>query len=126
MLIDAFLPECVTELAVDSIFMMPHLGLLSTINARAATEVFEKDCLIRLGTCVAPWGEAKPGQPSFTAKLTLPGGRTETHEIKYGDLVLVPLGVGETAQAELALWFRPDELVSYEREIDRWALSPED
>jgi nucleoside-diphosphate kinase len=32
----------------------------------------------------------------------------------------------ETAAAELALWFRPDELVSYEREIDRWALAPAD
>ena len=32
----------------------------------------------------------------------------------------------ETAQAELALWFRPDELLAYEREIDRWALSPEE
>ena len=28
----------------------------------------------------------------------------------------------ETAAAELALWFRPEELVSYAREIDRWAL----
>lgn len=32
----------------------------------------------------------------------------------------------ETAAAELALWFRADELVSYTREIDRWALSPEE
>jgi len=30
----------------------------------------------------------------------------------------------ETAETELALWFAPGELVSYEREIDRWALSP--
>ncbi|MDQ6675495.1 MAG: nucleoside-diphosphate kinase [Chloroflexota bacterium] len=26
----------------------------------------------------------------------------------------------ETAERELALWFQPDELVSYAREIDRW------
>jgi nucleoside-diphosphate kinase len=32
----------------------------------------------------------------------------------------------ETAVAELALWFRPEELVTYGREIDRWALSPEE
>lgn len=32
----------------------------------------------------------------------------------------------ETAAAELALWFRPDELLDYEREIDRWALAPEE
>jgi nucleoside-diphosphate kinase len=30
----------------------------------------------------------------------------------------------ETAEAELTLWFRADELISYEREIDRWALAP--
>jgi nucleoside-diphosphate kinase len=30
----------------------------------------------------------------------------------------------ENAAAELALWFRPDELLSYEREIDRWVLAP--
>jgi nucleoside-diphosphate kinase len=29
-----------------------------------------------------------------------------------------------SAAAELELWFEPDELLEYEREIDRWALSP--
>lgn len=32
----------------------------------------------------------------------------------------------DTAAAELALWFRPGELVDYEREIDRWVLAPSD
>ena len=30
----------------------------------------------------------------------------------------------ETATSELSLWFRPDELLAYERDIDRWALAP--
>jgi len=30
----------------------------------------------------------------------------------------------ETAVTELALWFRPAELLDYERDIDRWALAP--
>ena len=30
----------------------------------------------------------------------------------------------ENAAAELALWFRPEELLNYEREIDRWVLAP--
>jgi len=30
----------------------------------------------------------------------------------------------ETAVAELALWFSPDELFAYERDIDRWVLAP--
>jgi hypothetical protein len=39
-----------TRLSVDSIFMMPHLGVLSTINEKAATDVFVRDCMIYLGT----------------------------------------------------------------------------
>jgi nucleoside-diphosphate kinase len=30
----------------------------------------------------------------------------------------------ESAATELALWFRPDELLSYEREVDRWVVGP--
>lgn len=26
----------------------------------------------------------------------------------------------ETAQAEIALWFQPEELISYSRDVDRW------
>ncbi|MCD4733285.1 glutamate mutase L, partial [bacterium] len=36
MLIDAFLPEGFTKLAVDSIFMMPQLGVLTKVNEKAA------------------------------------------------------------------------------------------
>jgi nucleoside-diphosphate kinase len=32
----------------------------------------------------------------------------------------------ETAATELALWFADGELVDYAREIDRWALAPEE
>ncbi|NNE43278.1 MAG: methylaspartate mutase, partial [Gemmatimonadetes bacterium] len=101
MLVDAFLPEGVTRLAVDSIFMMPQLGVLAEVHPEAATEVFEKDCLIWLGTCVAPQGTVKAGKTLFTANLTYKDGRKETHEIKLGDLKLLPLGVGETVHAKL-------------------------
>ena len=32
MMIDAFQPEGITRLAVDSIFMMPQLGVLAQVN----------------------------------------------------------------------------------------------
>ena len=54
MLIDSFLPEGITQIAVDSIFMMPQLGVLSTVHEQAAIEVFHRDCLIILGSCIAP------------------------------------------------------------------------
>jgi uncharacterized protein (TIGR01319 family) len=65
MLVDAYEPEGVTRLAVDSIFMMPHLGVLSSVNEEAAAEVFVKDCLVMLGTVIAPTGNIKPGKPAL-------------------------------------------------------------
>ena len=58
MLLDAFQPEGLTMLAVDSIFMMPQLGILSTVHEKAAMQVFDRDCLIKLGTAIAPaWSD---------------------------------------------------------------------
>ncbi|MGE5175463.1 MAG: glutamate mutase L, partial [Hyphomicrobiales bacterium] len=101
MLLDAFLPEHVTELAVDSIFMMPQLGVLSTVHPLAAKQVFEKDCLIRLGSSVAPVGPGKDGQTMLRVELTHEDGKKEELSIPYGYLKLVPLPEGQTAQAVL-------------------------
>ena len=75
MMLDAFQPEGITRLTVDSIFMAPQLGVLSTIHPVAANDVFQKDCLIRLGTCIAPVGTAKEGDPCVTVTATLPDGQ---------------------------------------------------
>jgi len=101
MLLDAFLPEHVTELAVDSIFMAPQLGVLSTVHPLAARQVFEKDCLIRLGTSVAPVGPGKEGQPMLRVALEMPGGTKEELTIPYGSIRLVPLADGAHAKATL-------------------------
>jgi hypothetical protein len=95
MLIDAFQPEGVTRLAVDSIFMMPHLGVLSAVSERAATEVFERDCLIYLGTCIAPKGSGKAGEVCAAYQASLPQG-VQTGELRVGQLLRFPLeGVAE-------------------------------
>lgn len=99
MLIDAFEPEGITRLAKDSIFMMPHLGVLAQVHPRAAMEVFQRDCLIYLGTCIAPKGTGKPGQPCCKYQFT--GGIQAQGEARYGELLHWPLGVGETATVVL-------------------------
>ena len=96
MMMDAYQPEGVTMLAVDSIFMMPQLGVLSTVHPEAAAQVFDRDCLIRLGSCVAPVGQAKEGEPCLTIEYN---GKSET--FRYGELRVLPLGVGETIQATI-------------------------
>ena len=100
MLIDAFQPEGVTRLAVDSIFMMPHLGVLSTVDERAATDVFERDCLIYLGTCVAPVGEGKDGEVCLQYEIDLPSGG-QTGELQVGQLQWMPLADGEEVEVSL-------------------------
>ena len=95
MMIDAFQPEGVTHLAVDSIFMMPQLGVLAQVNEAAATQVFERDCLIHLGTCIAPVGITSPGNLG----VTISGDLTET--VPFGELRLYPLSVGEKARVTI-------------------------
>jgi len=96
MLIDAFEPEGFTTLAKDSIFMMPHLGVLAEVHEQAAFEVFERDCLIYLGTCVAPAGLGRIGRKCFSYEIS-GGGIEERGEMLFGDMRLFPLPEGATA-----------------------------
>jgi len=56
--------------------------------------------------------EAAPGSVRHDLGLTV--GRNLTHASDSA----------ETAAEEIALWFSPDELVSWSREIDRWVFEP--
>ena len=97
MLIDSFMPEGVTQLAVDSIFMMPQLGVLAHVDKeefkdesrKAALEVFHKDCLIRLGTCINPVGRSKPGDIVLNAELTMPDGTILKQELIKDKIVRI-------------------------------------
>ena len=97
MLIDSFLPEGITALAVDSIFMMPQLGVMANIEKKdlaeqariAALEVFDKDCLIRLGTCIAPVGSVESKKDVLKAELQFNSGEKKEINLDGGDLVLV-------------------------------------
>lgn len=102
MLIDSFEPEGVTRLAVDSIFMLPHLGVLSTIHPEAATEVFERDCMVPLGTVVAPRGVArKDGAKCLRYRIERANGEVVEGDQRFGELVRVPLGRDEEVVVHL-------------------------
>ena len=101
MMIDAFQPEGITHLAVDSIFMMPQLGVLAQVNAEAATQVFERDCLIHLGTCVTPIGIGKAGDTCLSIEINYTDRPVITEDIPFGDLRLYPLEIGEKASLKL-------------------------
>jgi len=103
MLIDSFLPEGITALAVDSIFMMPQLGVMANIGKKdlseqaraAAIEVFEKDCLIRLGTCIAPIGNFEGKKNILKAELHYSDGKKKEINLDHGELVIVDAAYDE-------------------------------
>ncbi|HJT22720.1 MAG TPA: glutamate mutase L [Nitrospira sp.] len=101
MMVDAYEPLAFTMLSVDSIFMMPHLGVLSTIDEKAATDVFIRDCMIYLGTCVAPIGQGKDGDPCAEYEITFPDGNTVKERLRFGDLKLYPLDLGKSAKVSM-------------------------
>ena len=108
MLIDSFLPEGITSLAVDSIFMMPQLGVMANIDKKsiaeearvAALEVFEKDCLIRLGTCVAPVGNMSKNEVPLKINLEFKNGEKKSIDLQSDELIRIEVGY-EEVKAEL-------------------------
>jgi uncharacterized protein (TIGR01319 family) len=88
MLVDAFLPEGITQIAVDSIFMMPQLGVLSEVHEKAAVEVFNKDCLVRLGTCIAPIGTGNIDDDILEFSFEIKDKEIKG-VLKFGEILLV-------------------------------------
>ncbi|MFM7052984.1 MAG: methylaspartate mutase, partial [Planctomycetota bacterium] len=101
--VDSFEPQGFTELAKDSIFMMPHLGVLASVHPDAAMEVFERDCLVRLGWCVAAKGEGKWGKPCFRYRMS--GPVTAEGVLACGDVELLRVG----PEHEVLLVVEPDK-----------------
>jgi uncharacterized protein (TIGR01319 family) len=100
-LTDAFQPEGVTRVFQDSVFMMPHLGVLSTVYPEAAWEIFDKDCLLRLGTVIAPIGEAGEGESVMDVTLEMPDGETIEKKMKFGEIIKIPLPSRHEAKAKI-------------------------
>jgi uncharacterized protein (TIGR01319 family) len=96
MLVDAFEPQGVTRLAVDSIFMMPQLGVLAQQLPEVAMEVFRRDCLVPLGTVIAPVGRAREGEVVLEWRVGSQSG-----QLRAGELKRLELATDEQAQAEL-------------------------
>jgi uncharacterized protein (TIGR01319 family) len=98
-LIDAFQAEGVVRLTVDSAFMMPHLGVLSTVHPRAALDVLEKDCLVRLGTAVVFSGTSEKDKIIGKVQLKTES-ETYSLDVRYGELYCIPIGLNVKANLQ--------------------------
>ena len=83
----------------------------------------------------APLVAAALEGPNAIAIVRAMNGATRPHEAEPGSIrgdfavetaqnLVHASDSPENAAAELALWFKPGELLDYDREIDRWVLAP--
>ncbi|MEM2384765.1 MAG: glutamate mutase L [Candidatus Bathyarchaeia archaeon] len=101
-LIDSFQPEGITKIIQDSVFMMPHLGVLSTVHPKAAIEIFEKDCVVHLGTCIAPRGVPEDKNAIvLRVKMYMSDESVVREEVSFGEIKLIPLPSEQTITMEI-------------------------
>ena len=72
-----------------------------------------------IAVCRAINGATKPQEAA-------PGSIRGDLALETGQNLVHASDAPETAEQELALWFSPDELFDYPRDIDRWVLGPTD
>jgi len=124
-LTDAFQPEGVTWLFQDSVFMMPHLGVLSTVYPEAAWQIFDKDCLVRLGTVIAPKGIGKEGESVMKVELEMPQGEVISENVKFGEIKRIPLSVGQEAKVKISTEGDFKIGIEYGNELEATAIGGE-
>ena len=90
-LIDAFQPIGFTYIMQDSVFMIPHLGVLSKIYREIALEIFERECLVPLGTVVAAAGTGSVGEKVADVVVEYSPNERETYELTFGSIIRIPI-----------------------------------
>ncbi|QOR34486.1 glutamate mutase L [Clostridium sp. 'deep sea'] len=90
MLIDSCKPQGVTRLAVDSVFMMPHLGVLAQNHPEIALQVLNDDCFIPLGTVISGTGNLKKGEKAAVVSGEI-SGKPLKQIVNAGELKCIKL-----------------------------------
>jgi len=105
-LLDTIQPRGVCSLLLDTAQLLPMLGELGLAYPTMAVQVTEHDGVVhRLGPCIAPWGTAQPGEIILRVQLDYTDGRSQSAEVPYGTMMVLPLGLEE--QATLTLFPAP-------------------
>lgn len=105
-LLDSLQPRGVVSLVLDPTMLITQLGAVATVAPITAVQVNENDAVThRLGTCVVPFGDVRPGQPALRIEVEYSNGRTQQVDIMGGTMAVIPLQMNE--QALLSLFPSP-------------------
>jgi len=87
MMLDALQPLGVTDLVVDSQFLLPHVGALLGREDEAARAILEHEAMVMLGTSVCPVGPATEAGAVIARVETAAG----SYDVVSGELTVIPL-----------------------------------
>ena len=105
-LLDALQPRGVTSIVLDKTMLISQLGAVAAVAPIAAVQVNENDAVsYRLGTCVVPFGNMKPGEVAVRVGLEYADGRQVKVDVTTGSVKVIPLRPNE--QALLTLFPAP-------------------
>lgn len=101
LLLDALQPQGVTEMMIDRLGVMPHLGMLLKESPQGAVQLLSRECLLKLGTCLAPKGRGNRSGVAMWIRMTKADGTTTEDEARFGELRTLALGNGDRARLEV-------------------------
>ncbi|RLE53541.1 MAG: hypothetical protein DRJ30_06750 [Candidatus Methanomethylicota archaeon] len=61
-------------------------------------EIFERDCIVKLGTAIALDGHSKSSGPAVKVTAHMPDGSTVEKVVNYGEIASIPLPADQTAK----------------------------
>jgi hypothetical protein len=98
MLLDGLEPVGVTTFVVDQNSLGSALGAIASFNSVLPVQVMESGAFLNLGTVICPLSDARNSSPMLRAKIEYERGNETTLEVSQGNIVVLPLQVGQTAR----------------------------
>lgn len=106
--LDVVPDQGILDLALDRDGLMPVAGTLATLDPGLASDLFEYDGLIHLGSAIVVGGAARPGELACRGELEYEDGEVVQFSVASGTIDILPLRPGETA----SLTLRPERKFS--------------
>ena len=108
LLLDALQPVGITSVILDQNKLLPMLGAAADLNRLLPVQVLESGAFMSLGTVVSAIGAASYGTPLVRVRLTYQDGSDARAEVKFGEIEMLPLGVGQVARLTVQPLHRAD------------------
>jgi hypothetical protein len=100
-ILDGLQPVGITTLVLDTQGLASALGSVAGVKPLAAVEALDSGGLVNLATVVTPIGQARRGDVILRVQVKHEDGGSFGVEVRYGDLEVLPLPLGQQAILEL-------------------------